>query len=407
MKITDLKLENLGLKLFLFFIALCPIFYDPYKFIGPGTLRLNQTQFFELGTTILFAVILLENIYLSLFIVWSVYLYAYYGFPSIGGNYVINIFFAAILYQIAYKIFNEENVHLFFKTVIGICFLNAVWIFLQYLNIDPIFQRNGVYTVDKVGLMGIKAFMGIFFALSIPFMARYNVYLSGLFFIPIFISECSVAMVAGATVFLFHVWFQSKKAFCWLLAVFAVLCSLYIVNDSKADMFRDRFSVWKISLRDAFKHPLTGWGLDSFYHAGSFKPFYYMKNNLTKESQSVSLKALDVYRETGSFPPMDGFIKTGDTLDQWEHPHNEFISLFYEFGIIGIIILGFLLADILRRFYPTRNAIAFMGFFIGILICSVGQYPFHVVRIAYLAVIVLGIYYKLTDLDKDREEIYG
>ena len=402
MTIKNLNLKDLGLKLFFAFICICPVFFDPYKSAG---LRLHQEQFFQLGAVILFAVVFLESIHLALFLFWSIFIYAYYGFPPIGGAYVMNIFFGCLLYQVAYKLIDRDNLRSFYRAILWLCVLNIVWMIFQKLNIDPIFMNKGEYSKDLVGLFGLKAFMGMFLALSIPFVARLNIWLPLAFFVPIYLSDCSVAVVAGAASYLFALFFDYKKMFWSFLIVLLVGGCFYVAKDTKNGMFTDRFSVWLVSTRDAFKHPIVGWGLDSFRNMGEVKPFIYMKNVRTNESRAVSIKEIQVYKESGVFPPMGDFIKDNDTLNPWDHPHNEYVSLLYEFGLIGVLIFVCLCVDLFKGFYPNDDLIALMGFFIGVLIISTGQFPFHVARIGYLIPIVLGIYKKLTD--ENEREIYG
>jgi len=161
--LKDIKLQDFPLKAFLVFVFFCPIFFDPLK--TQGYLRLNQEQFFQVGATLLFAICFLENIYLSLFLIWSVVLYAYYGFPGIGGNYVMNIFWASVVYQVTYKLINSNNVDKLYKTIIYLCILNIAWMALQLFNFDLIFMDRGEYAVSPCGLFGLKCFMGMFLAL--------------------------------------------------------------------------------------------------------------------------------------------------------------------------------------------------------------------------------------------------
>ena len=408
MKLENLNFSKLPFRLFLVFVAICPIFFDPSKNFIHLSLRMNQEQFFQLGATILFTIVFVENIYLCLALLYAVFLYSYYNFPQMSGQYVTNIFWACLLYQTAYKLFTEDNIKTFFKVMIGVCVLNIIWLILQATGNDLIYQSPTVhgYSLDLVGMMGIKCFMGILFALCIPFMARFNKWVAGTFLLPCYLSQSSVAMVAGIVAFLWTFWWESKKTFFILLTLLTIGGAFYIANDHKTGMFDNRYSIWKVSLRDAVKHPLLGWGLNSFSKAGDMKPFVYMVNSRTHESKAVPVSTLKAYMETGTFPRLDGFVKEGDTLDNWEHPHNEYISIFYEWGAIGLLLFACLAWNMYSNFFLSRDMIALMGFFIVLLITSTGQYTAHVSRIAYLIPIVLGAYYKLVHLNKE-ELAYG
>lgn len=403
MKITDLKLNNIGLKLLLFFIFFCPIFYDPYKVITETPIRLNQEQFFQLGTVILFAVIFLENIYLSAFLLWSIALYAYYDFPIISGPLVINIFFGCLLYQVAYKLINRDNIRTVFKVILGLGILNIIWMTFQALNIEFIFGRDGQFVTDLVGLMGLKCFLGMFLAICVPIACYFSWRWSILLFIPIYFSESSVAVVGAIAGFLFTVWYRSKKAFYSFLAIFIVAGSLYVAQDTKAGMFTNRFEVWKLSIHDALMNPIIGRGVNSFGSFGELKPFMYF-SNWKSDVRRIPIKSFEVQKETGKFPPMPGFLENYDAnhpershLNPWSHPHNEYISLLYEFGLIGIIIFLLFARNIFINFEPTDSMIAIMGVFIVFLITSTGQFPLHVARLGIFAPIFLAAYYKIKE----------
>lgn len=408
MTLKNISLRDIGLRLTLLFCFLCPIFFDPSHQFGISQLRVNQEQFFQLCVTTLFAVVILENIYLSLFLLWAETLYIYYGFPAIGGSYVMNIFLGCVLYQVSYSVFGKDNIHRLYKTILWLCALNAVWIILQLFGLDFIFLEHSSYTHAPVGFMGLKAFMGMLFAIGIPFMCRYNLWIPALMFVPIYISECSVAMVAGALAWLYCLWHESMKAFISLVLVLLVGCSIYVSNDTKGGMFTDRINLWKVVLQDAAKHPVMGWGLDSFRNVGTFKPFIYMKNVRTLKSFPVSWDAIRQYQETGRMPKMGELIGDNDTLDPWDNPHNEYVGLWYEFGAVALAIMLFLFRNIVERTGNSRDTRPLTGFFIVIAVTSLGQFPFHIARIGCLIAVALGAFYKLTDEEANGRAIqYG
>lgn len=403
MKLTDLKTSNLGIRLLLFFIFFCPIFYYNGINLGNHTLRIGQEQFFQLSATILFACLILENIYLSAFLLLSIFLYCYYGFPNIGGAYVTNILFGCIIYQVSYNCINKKNIKMVYIALIGLCIVNAIYMILQRLGYDFIYCDIGKsYQGDHVGMFGLKAFMGMFFAMCIPFIARFSLWLSLPAFIPAYFSNCTVAIIGGGVAFLWSAWNKCRLTF-WLSLIAIVIGSgVYAYQDSKMGMMEDRVKLWRIVAQDAFKKPYLGWGLDSFRHIEdsdnlSFdkKNFLYFRNQRTKDSGKF------VYHEqTKSLVPPKDFYIPGDTLDPWDNPHNEYLQLIYEFGILGLIICFFFFKDIFRRYKESdydEDLVAMTGFFMTILIFSIGQFPFHVARIGFLIPVIFGAYYKLTD----------
>src|SRR3990167_525684 len=265
MTIKDISLNKIGYKLLLAFIVICPIFYDTVN-QGRISLRLAEEQFYQLGATVLFAIVFLENVYLSAFLLWSIFIYCYYGFPSIGGNYVMNIFWSCVVYQITYKLITEENAKAIFKCVLWLGVVCIFFIILQRFGLDFIYLRNAdkAYNLDFVGIFGLKAFMGIFMAICAAMAAPSCLWLSALFLIPAYFSECSVAVLAIVVVIIFNAYHKSRKIFITLFILFGLLAAGYGIHDyvpQKGQMFIDRVSLWKVSLRDAAKHPIIGWGL--------------------------------------------------------------------------------------------------------------------------------------------------
>lgn len=416
MTIKDLKInaKNIPMKCLLAFMFICPVYYNNGKYMGFFQNRIEKEEIFQLGATILFSVIILENVYLSAFLIWSAFLYAYFNFPSIGGNYVINIFWGCLIYQMVYMVVNKENYEKVFDAILWFCAANLILIFLQLNNFDTFYTQklnNGISNAQPVGFMGIKAHMGILFALALPLMARKNTWVALVFFVPIYISECSVAMVGGIAAFLFHLYenefYMTRKKFLAFLLVFSVAGGLYVWHDSKARMMTNRLNVWKLALKDALVHPLTGWGLDSFRNVGEFKPFLYFSNNVTNEATKFAYD-----KENNKWIPTKGFQvpyrfegeKQIPNVSPWDNPHNEYVGLFYEFGLFGLLLLIAFFKNIRRRYFSTGACSAACGFFIALLIVSTGQFPFHVARLAYLIVIMLAIYYKITDEVKNEVE---
>lgn len=402
----DLKLDmnQIAKKLLFAFIFFVPIFMFNQMNLGNFTLRMAQEEAFQLGAIILYAIILLENIYLSMFLILSVILYVTHHFS--GGEYLTNIFYACIIYQISYKIIDAKNIEQVFRVILWLCFLNLVWMILQNLSFDPLFYdlSRPSEVMKNVGFMGLKCFMGMFFVCALPFALYFSPIVGVLFLLPIGLSESSIAIIAAAVVLGIYAWWRlSKKdriVFAILATVLIVLAGAYTANDSKANMMTNRFSLWKMVLRDACKHPVTGWGLDSFRNISSdgYKNFKYFNN----ESNNEAFHAIYI-PEYGKLQ----FPKNveGKSVAPWDNAHNEYVQLFLEFGIFSFVILLLFSRDIFRRFdINDKHVKSIFLFFIAIGIVSLAQFPFHVVRIGLLIPVMLGAYYKLTDT---KENVYG
>lgn len=400
MTLKELKLGDLGLKFLVVFIILCPIFTYAGRHFGIADLRIGQEQFFQLGITFLFAVAFLENIYFSLFVIWTASLYIYWDFPSQGGNYLMNILWAGILYQITYKIVSRQNVMTIYKAFLALLILNIIWIVFQITGNGFMFVEHlkTNFTNQAVGFMGIKAHMGMLFALGVPIALRTCKPLAVVFLYPIWLSQSSVAVVSAVICILYWFWINHRRYFIVLLIILSLGGGWYVNKDSKSGMMHDRVYLWKVVAQDITLRPFVGWGLDSFRNISKLKNFMYGKITSVDFERQKSAR-FKYHEETQSLvPPKELTKKEGEYFDLWDNPHNEYISIVYEFGFVPILILLFMIKDIIRRFRNyDYDSVCIMGIFISYAVTSLGQFPFHVARIGYAFPIVLAIYYKLTD----------
>jgi hypothetical protein len=415
MTLSKINIKDFGYRCLMAFILLLPIYYNNLQYHGYKTMRLGHEQFFQLGITALFVITFMRNVWLAAFMIWSIFLYAYYNFPGIGGNYVMNLFMAAVLYQVTYEYVNEKRVREIFLAIMFLCGLNLFFTWLQLHGADPVYMSHDtkIYNYDPVGIMGIKAVSGVFSAICIPIALFMSPFLVLMAIPTLYISASSSAFVAAIASFLFMLYFKSRKVFLLVLLPLLLVGGLYVKNDSKANMMTDRYNLWKISMRDALQRPIVGMGLDSFRNVGLMKPFLYFKdatnNNALRmkyapesgqwippKGYPIEYKVLTDESGMVLFNP-DGSVKQDPLVNPWDHPHNEFVSVIYEFGIIGLLLLIALIWDMARRFKPEPILITLGAVFIVYLVSSTGQFPFHLARTAYLSVVFLACYYKLTD----------
>jgi len=402
MNLSKINVKDFGFRALVAFIMICPTYFNGLQYWGQKTMRIGHEQAFQLGITILFIIVFVENIWLSLFALWAIAIYSYYNFPSIGGEYVMNIFMGLILYQVTYRLVTRQRVITIFKAVVALVALNILFTALQYFGYDPLFKnlKQGVMNVDLVGIMGIKAVSGVFNTVCLPIV----MYFSWWFAIPvlacIYFSEASCAILGVVAVLMFLIHKKSKKLFLILIIPILVAGGLYLQKDAKQNMITNRVNLWKASLKDALPHPFVGMGLDSFRNIGAIKPFMYFSD--TRDNSCVKM-TYDLRNNTWIAPK--GFDQTPRTdgvplVDPWDNPHNEYVGLIYEFGVIGFLIIMALLMDIVKRFKYCSNdkvVVSMFASFIAYAVVSVGQFPFHLARTVFLAIVLLACYYKLTD----------
>ncbi len=402
MTLIQFKPKNLGIWLIGLVMLLVPIYYTSDTFLGMAGIRVTQQQMYQVSAIALFSIFILQNIWLSAFMLWSLFLYCYFEFANPVGLVVITLLSGCIIYEAVYRIVNKDNVKMIYNFLIAFMLINMAYMIMQGFGLELMFKewQHPNFQTQLIGFMGLKAIMGMLFAICMPFVAfRYPKLALGLF-VPLYYSECSSAVGAAIIAYLWQIWFISRKWFFILIGIMCLGGILYAYNDSHAGMFTDRANMWKTVLRDAVKKPITGWGPDSFRCITPDKQFIYFKNNRTLETFPIDVKDTIEYEHTGKYDLVKygKFMKEGDSLNPWDNPHNEYIQLFLEFGIVGVILLGFLIYDISKRFNPLNiYTIPLIGFFLSILVMSVGQFPFHLTRIGIYIPIFLACYYKLTE----------
>jgi len=402
MTLISLKPKDLGIYIIGLMMILVPIqwFCDPS--FGISAIRISQQQVYQVAAIGLFAIFVLQNVYLSLFLLWSLLLYCYFEWATPVGTIVLTILSACMIYEAIYRVVRKDNVKVIYGFMISFALINMAYMAMQGLGWELLFQeftRPG-YQTQMIGFMGLKAIMGMLFAMCIPFFAYKYPRLSLGLFIPLYVSECSSAMVAGIIAYLWNLWYVSKKWFILSVTVMLIGGGIYTYNDSHAGMFTDRMNMWKVVLRDAMARPIFGWGPDSFRCVTPQKQFMYWKNNRNNDCGRIDVRDTVEYQNTGKYDlkKYGSFMNETDSINPWDNPHNEYVQLFYEFGVVGLVLLGLLSWDIHRRFNSDNGLLVpLIGFFFAVLIISVGQFPFHLARVGLFIPIFLACYYKLTE----------
>ncbi len=359
-----------------FIITLC--FLGMLTAIGMKE-REIQMWGFMLGLMVIFG-LLLRNIWLTLFLGWTVFLFTFFKFET-GLIYVTNIFFGCLLYYLVKVAFRKEHINFFINAVLWFAALNIFYIALQISNWDFIYRYTApdlsnlgqiTANITPTGFMGQRAVCGAFLALCVPLLASRPSKLAiigalGLF-IPMYICQASLALWAGGIGLLFVLWYKLPKKIWFLILISVIsLCIFYYLRVEHPGS--ERIPLWKKALHDCVRHPITGWGLDSFRNTTSYKDFRYLANT----GQAAGVK----------------------TLTWWDNPHNLTVSLIFEFGLVGL----FLLIGYLRqcgiwfaRAVKDPNTIGLFAFLIVAVLLSQAHFILFLARTAVIIIIGFALY---------------
>lgn len=350
--------------------------------VGMGTRNAHQFLLM-LGVIILFG-LLLKNLWLTLFLWWTCFLFTFFKFTT-GSIYVQNIFTGCVLFYLVKVSFRKQHVSFFLNAFLWFVVINIFYMALQlfdfdFIYIQEVFKKGISHSeINKlpIGFMGFTAGMGMLMAFAVPILAsRRSIWAKiGSFglFIPLWLSQSSANVIAGLIGLLF-VFFFNISRWKWI-ALIALVLSAGTFYTLKVDRPNpERIPQWKMVLRDAIIHPLTGWGLDSFAHYTERKGHVYSTQEYADEKRIL--------------------------LRVWDNPHSLYVSLFYEWGFLGLFFLGGYLRQSGIRFQKaikSPNTIALAGFMLVFLVLSGAHFPIFLARLAVIIISVAALYEVSTD----------
>lgn len=418
------------------------------------SMRLVQEAYFRYGAMVLFS-LLIGNIFFTLFFIYNLILFLINGF-DIGASYTLNIFMAMVLYAVSKKVFERFSFTDFDKGFLILGIVNMVWMIMQRFGIDPLYagSTQGLPAPtwdfrDTVGLFGIKAAQGIFYALLIPILARRSVLCSLFLFIPIWLSNSSAGIVAACAGLIFYTYY-SKQSFIltfhypivqwyrlasfpsfgirvllikirWFIVLLAALTSLSIgyiaFKDYKASpgMLFSRFGVWHLALRQVLPNPL-GFGPDSVRNFVGKKDFMFGGDDQfrttvgvwTGEVNDEGKRKLQIFYYHPNLYKMRNEFKevVSQSLHWWDNLHNEFLTATFQWGYFGVLLMILFLRELWLRFKnsdKTEEMLVISSCILVFLVSSLTQFPFHLARLGFLFPVLLGVFWIRTNKPKERK----
>ena len=161
-----------------------------------------------------------------------------------------------------------------------------------------------------------------------------------------------------------------------------VLCAVWISYYTTIDeSLRARCHFWKDTISIAQKGNVwTGWGVGNF-------------------------KQIVPRAKTSYWTEAEGKLYEA---------HNEYLQVFFETGIVGLVLVVLFIGDILRRFFSCyldkRRVAPLMASFMSILVISFFAFPFHMASTAFISLSIIFIFdieMGWWDVKKQRIKRYG
>lgn len=346
--------------------------------IGLQQREAHQIIFVNLGFCLL--ALLFDNYLLTLFTWWTVFLFIFFK-CSIGWGYVIAIVVGGVYYALTKIAFEKKHIEMFLNALLWVGFANICYGIIQVCGYDFVFKALEHLTRSRpdslviqapYGFMGNTGIAAYFYATIGCILAsrpyKYSVLLGSIMFIPVFFLHASTSFVAMSACFLFILFYRIKRRY-WisLVAILAIICSLFIWKIDPIG--KERFDQWKNAMSDVMIHPVTGWGLDSFRNTAPHKPFIYAKAG--------------------------NKVDNVQTAHHWDNPHNLYISLLFEFGIVGLILFSIYVIRMAKVFInstKTYENVALTSSILLLLIVSIGQFPIFMGRCAVFIIPMFALF---------------
>lgn len=246
-----------------------------------------------------------------------------------------------------------------------------VYGYLQLFNLDQFFKQTGDPNNDiLVGTIGNTSHFSAYLSCCVPILLyrtgkRWRiaqVALAGLFLV-FFLKYHSVGgILAASAALLWCSWFWCRKIWGWLLGIGTIfaIASIRLIPDILSSS--GRIEVWREYWQYFIQRAILG-------HGPGF---------VSNFAESI---------------PADGGL-----LYRWRHLHNEFYQVGMEQGIIGLILIGFLLYTLFRliKILPKTDVlIAMSGILIAFLINCLVNYPCHLWMIGALGLTAYSSVYVL------------
>jgi len=391
------KVFDYALKIF---IVVSTFFYLPF----PSGIQATPDQvvqwmydmqelFFRYGVFVLFGLSFfskpkrhLKSVVLGLLLVYCISISTFMSFDLVTRrtlmNFSIGIFFYKMVVERA-----EADISKYAFWLYWLLVANLVLSFLQTAQLDPIFGHVRPELMpydDEVGFMRLKATLGGLASVISPILFVLSPWLSLVSLPLLWYGESSTAILGFAAGTLFVLYYQSKRwiYFFLVLILFLTGGAAYVLKyDMPGGQFQERFKVWWTSSSRVLKqNPYFGLGGGKFAHSKFITPQGVEMDVIdyaTAERRKIPVKL--------PYPPLS-----------WIWAHNEFLQFFFEFGIVGFVLIVLFLKNRVtdfRRFRKDNQLQCLFGCLIAIVVFSFFHFPFHLGKTVGLCLFLMALFH--------------
>lgn len=358
----------------LFLILLCGVPWGHLLFKSLDIWH-GQGQFFQIGLLIIFSLSFFEkpnqvkvfNKPLGALILWVGLLTGYLWVLALTktSKYPVKIilpFFNFLcfvwFYKLSLEYLNEENLKKILKWLSYSFILVLFYCVLQYLKLDEFL--NGLLITDElVGTIGNTSHLAGLLAVIQPlFFNRRGLLPLALLWLIIILANSASGVFVGFGVIL--VWLFLKRRYKLFISGIGVsLLGFGFIYSYIPEFLTSshRFELWSKVFKTFIAKPITGFGL------GSFGAIGYQLSGI----ESV-----------------------------WRHAHNEFYQVAFELGLIGLVLVLWVIWEYFKNSFKFRHndtCVTLTTMFAGMCFLSLFSFPIHLWQLSAIGMLAYsGVY---------------
>jgi O-antigen ligase len=350
----------------------------------------GQGQFVQIGILILFCYSFFEkpkniqvlNKPLGSFVCWAGLVTGYWWIKIFSNtqHYPVKIFMPffnllciVLLYKILIEYLNKELIEKILKWLKYSVVLILLYSVIQYLKIDEFYKSvdkaNPIKINELVGIMGNRGHSSALLAICQPLFFsknRENILALILLWLILLTASSASALITGLLIVLF--WLLINKKYNWLWAGIVSSSSLLIILFLKYSSFfanNGRFEVWGKAFEIFKGRAITGTGLGYF---GALQ------------------------------------IQLGNTVQKFQHLHNEWFQVALELGLVGLALAFWVVWDYFKTFKTIKTdlTIKLSSMFLGFCILCFFSFPAHLWVISTLAMFLFSSIYCLKNEELNK-----
>jgi O-antigen ligase len=253
-------------------------------------------------------------------------------------------------------------------------------------NKDPIFHVIGNTRIDNaVGFCGSWDISGIFIAATAPFLFSRKLWLVLIPAIGIVACRSSFSMMALILSFLFYILISHRKLLKFILPVVCILGLIFFYRDGglNKSKFMERFEICQVVTKSILQGNIN------------------IRNSLEEDSTHImkinSWTGVGLGNFLSIFPYYPGkyFNIRNSSTGLFNHAHNDYIEAFFEFGIIGgIILFGLILSNLFKLIISVKinkEILVYVSCLIAYLVNAAGIFASHIAVSVFLLIIIWGL----------------